>query len=149
MAFGQNRNATHALGAEFMGVNVQQRCTTFVYAIAKCLLDAMFVIQSMAIADLDNKMCASKHFSVAADKVIIARFIKHITIGNRCRGHTAGGVFLMGACLQTDPQLEEVGVIHSAPLRSSRLASPVGSLAPPQRHLRLGSVPKVGRHLAK
>ena len=98
-----------------MGVDVQQRCTTFVHAILKGLLDAILVIQSMAIADLNNKMCASKHFSVAADKVIIARFIKHITIGNRCRGRTAGCVFLMGACLQTDPQLEGVGVIHSAP----------------------------------
>jgi hypothetical protein len=78
-------------------------------------------------------MCACEHFSVATDKMIIARFIKHITIGNRCRGRTAGGVFLMGACLQTDPQLEEVGVTYSAPLRSSRLASPVGSLAPPPK----------------
>ena len=94
-----------------MGVNVQKRCTTFVHAIAKGLLNAIFVIQSMAITNLNNKVCACEHFSVATDKVIIARFIKHITFGNRCRGRTAGGVFLMGACLQTDPQLEEVGVI--------------------------------------
>ena len=133
-----------------MGVDVQQSCTTFVYEIAKGLLDAILVIQSMAIADFDYKMRASEYFSITADKVINARFIKLIAIGNRCCGHTAGGVFLMGACLQTDPQLEEVGVIHSAPLRSSRLASPVGSLAPPpKRYLGLGSVPKVGRRLAK
>src|SRR6056297_249889 len=88
-------------------------------------------------------MSARKHGAIAPDEVIVAILIQdisgqHITGQNGIgiRGDKAAcGVFLLGACLQTDPQLEEVGVCHGAPLRSSRL-NPVGPLAPPQKDIR-------------
>ena len=88
-----------------------------VHAVAESLLNAALVVQPVAVDDLDDQMRAGKHDPVAPDEVIIAVFVEHVA-WRIVRGDETpdGGVFLMGACIQTVPQLEEVGVFHGAPL---------------------------------
>ena len=117
MAFCQHRHTRDALWAELVGVNMQKRRATGGHAIAKRVLNPGFLVQTMAVLDLDDQMGACEDDTVTADEVIIACRIEQIArcsgIVEQCIGGTnAVSVFRMGACLQTSPQLEEVGAGH-------------------------------------
>ncbi|MEJ2029649.1 MAG: hypothetical protein P8X66_07190 [Maritimibacter sp.] len=90
--------------------------------LAERRLNARFVIQPEAVHHFKNEMGASIDLAIAANEVIVAGIVENVTGNNVIGGAkpTTIGVFLMGACFQTDPQLKEVGVLHGAPLCSSR-----------------------------
>ncbi len=93
-----------------MGVNMQQSGPTFAHAIAKCGLDPCLIIKAVAIDNFEDQMRARENAAIAANEVVIACVIEHATVSRK-----AVSVFRMGACLQTSPQLEEVGARHSTP----------------------------------
>ena len=114
---------------------------TRINTVFESILNQRFIIKTGAVFNLDDQMRACKYRSILADEMVVPIIVGY-KLKHRCGvDYSAGNVFRMGACLQTDPQLEEVGVLHHAPLQSSRCQSR-GSLAPPDSYWRrVGIVP--------
>ena len=106
------REAAETGGGGDLPPHGEQRRAAGVYAIAERLLDAHLVVETMAVDHLDNEVATREHTSVVVpNEVVVSRLIEEI----------AGEVFRLGACLQTDPQLEEVGSVHGGPPFSQQI----------------------------
>ena len=83
-------------------VDVQQPRAAGADTIAEGLRDARFVVQSGAVDHLDDELSARIDGLTVADEVIVARRVYGFSIACGCE--TPRGVFLLGACFQSDFQ---------------------------------------------